>query len=325
MTMSKVGVVGWYGHGNCGDESYKLSFPLLFPQHEFVFSETAPEGLPCILGGGDIVCEAFLKSLARVPNKHILSASITKPTDLSAFRTVAVRDLRSISIASEAGVSASYCPDFAFALGSDAAAGRERIKQQFRETGYDLYNKTIVCVINCHLNGGHVPKVEEAFAFQHFAFQLARAFDNTPASVLFVPFSYSMPWDDRATNAWIGAKCKFWKKNIVAYQPYSVQETIDIIAAADLVISTRLHSTIFACATGTPFIDITHNHKNAALLETLGLNHHSIQYRSATSEILVERMKRLLNDGQRIKEELTNVANKQRSILRSFAQNLKLV
>ena len=57
MDRAKIGVVGWYGHGNIGDESYRLSFPKVFPQYDFVFTEKVQEPfMPAyVLGGGDII------------------------------------------------------------------------------------------------------------------------------------------------------------------------------------------------------------------------------------------------------------------------------
>ena len=56
-----------------------------------------------------------------------------------------------------------------------------------------------------------------------------------------------MPWDDRVSNGMVASFCKFWKKNVVLYDELEVQDALDIISAADVVISSRLHSTIFSC------------------------------------------------------------------------------
>jgi polysaccharide pyruvyl transferase WcaK-like protein len=62
------------------------------------------------------------------------------------------------------------------------------------------------------------------------------------------------------------------------YNELDVQETLDIISASDAVVSTRLHSSIFSCATETPFLDITHSHKNKYFLETIKYEKASVGY-----------------------------------------------
>lgn len=59
----KVFVFGWYDHGNIGDESYKLSFTSIWPEHNFIFGEKFSETDfdLCIIGGGDVIRENSLK------------------------------------------------------------------------------------------------------------------------------------------------------------------------------------------------------------------------------------------------------------------------
>jgi polysaccharide pyruvyl transferase WcaK-like protein len=324
--MANIGVIGWYDHGNCGDESYKLSFPRVFPQHKFVFSERPiqPYLDAYILGGGDIVCDAFINELKPIKKKHIISAAISQPNKkLSEFEIVAARDFRSLGNAAASGVHAQYVPDFAFALEGNKERGLDIVKNQFKAIGHDFYKSLVTVVINAHLIPDHAGMARELFSFQHMSFELAKAMDQTAASFLFVPFGTRMPWDDRISGSWVASRCKFWKKNAVVYDALSVQDTIDIIAASDAVISSRLHSTIFSCVASTPFIDITHNHKNLGFLETTGLIRHSIKYEGVEAGLIVDKLKTLIGSAE-VREELTKVTNKQRMILKEFAQNVHL-
>lgn len=325
--MANIGVIGWYDHGNCGDESYKLSFPKVFPQHQFVFSEkpTQPYLDAYILGGGDVVCDAFISELQPVKKKHIISATISNPNKrMSEFDIVAARDFRSLGNAAASGVHAKYVPDFAFALDGNKDRGKDLIKTQFKKVGHDQYNSVVVVVVNSHLIPDHAGMVRDLFAFQHMATELGKAMDMTPASFLFVPFGSKMPWDDRIAAGWVSSRCKFWKKNVVVYDDLSVQDTIDMIAAADAIISSRLHSTIFSCVTATPFLDITHNHKNLGFLDATGLTKHSIKYEGVESNEVANRLKMIMGSAV-VKDELSKVTAKQRMILKEFAQNVHLV
>ena len=318
--MGNIGVVGWYNHGNCGDESYKLSFPKVFPQHQFVFLDEPTLPLDAyILGGGDVVCDDFINCLSHIKRKHLLSVSVSQShRNISSFDIVAVRDFKSLQNATTSGVRAQYVPDFAFSLNYDVARGKKLIKNQFK--GLDLYAKVVVVVVNSHLMPDHVGCVKELFSFQNMASELARAMDSTNASFLFVPFSTSMPWDDRVSSGWVASRCKFWKKNAIVYDVLSVQDTLDIISAADAVISTRLHSSIFSCLSGTPFVDITHNHKNLYFLESNDLIKHSIRYRGAEGSDISNKLN-LYMGNKEIIENLNNITQKNRLIIKEFSEN----
>lgn len=324
--MSNIGLVGWYGHGNIGDESYKLSFPKVFPQHQFSFSEkpTDPMLDAYILGGGDVVCDSYINALKNVPKKHIISASISQPNkNISDYDIVAVRDSLSISNAASSGVCAKYVPDFAFALDYNKDRGREIIKQRFKDCGHDQYKNVVVVVVNSHLAPDHTGLARELYSFQHFAFGLSKAMDNTSASFIFLPFGTRMPWDDRISNSWVASLCKFWKKNVVVHDALSVQDTIDIIAASDAVISSRLHSTIFSCVTSTPFVDITHNHKNLGFLETTGLLKHSLKYEGVESSSITDNLNKIISSAE-IKAEQIKVTVKQKNLIKEFASSVQL-
>lgn len=319
--------MGWYGHGNCGDESYKLSFPKVFPHYDFVFSEKTTDAECHILGGGDIINEDFVAKFRHISNKHIISAAISKPLkNLNDFKTVGVRDMISLANAAASGSRADYVPDFAFALEGNANNGRQIIKDRFAAERAEQYSKVVAVVINSHLLPEHhgIGLPRDAVAFEHAAFQIANAIDNTCASFIFIPFGTRLPWDDRVTNCWVASKCKFYKKNVVVYDDLSVQDTIDVIAACDGLISSRLHSTIFSCVTATPFIDLLHNHKNRGFLDTVGLMKYAVPLSSLSFDILHQRLNMLLTVQNMIKEELSRITVKQRCILREFASNVRL-
>jgi polysaccharide pyruvyl transferase WcaK-like protein len=328
MERPKVGVVGWYNHRNCGDEAYRLSFPKLFPQYDFVFSEKPNDSIDTwVLGGGDVVNRKNLDALKGVKKKHILSATVSNPHDLSGFSTVAVRDALSLETAKNHGAgSVRFAPDFAFALEGDAARGRRIVKDHYKEDRtLELYEKVVVVVVNGYLCGEHSGLARNHTNFQSFAFQLAEMMDNTSASFLFVPFGARLPTDDRVANGWVASKCKYWQKNSVVFNPWGVQDTIDVIAGADAVISTRLHSSIFSCICGTPFLDITHNHKNERFLASIGWNDFSVDYRGFDPLRAKALLGRILTARGELGTELAKITKEQKNLLRQFADDVDLV
>jgi polysaccharide pyruvyl transferase WcaK-like protein len=324
--MARINVIGWYGHRNIGDESYKLSFPRVFPEHDFIFSEKPLIGVEgYILGGGDIISEDYLNALTEYKNKHIMSVTLSSTNkSLTDFSTIAVRDIRSVNNAAASGVHAMYVPDFAFALSPNPDRGKELIRGIFKNAGHDQYSKVISVVVNAHLMPDHAGYARDLFAFQHFTSELGKCMDETSASFLMLPFGRGMPWDDRTANSWAVSRCKWWKKNVCVYEDLSVQDTLDIIAASDAMISTRLHSTIFACLSCTPFVDVTHGHKNLGFLEATSLTKHSMPYMGIESKSLMDKLKTLMGNAE-VKSELAKVKIKQRTVLSGFAKDVDLI
>lgn len=329
MAGVEVNVVGWYNKGNAGDEAYKLAFPALF-KNSFVFSDTPkPDCKAYVLGGGDILSPVFLKAMSKVQGKKtIASTAFPEKIDrslLEQFGTVVVRDQQSLANANKNGVDALLAPDFAFALSGNAERGRSMIDDLFDKANAERYEQVIGVVVNAHLMPSHDGYAYKHARFERFAFELAMAADTTNASFVFIPFGKAFPWDDRASNAVTASRCKFHKKNVVAYNDFSVEETLDLVAAFDCLISTRLHSTIFALANSTPFVDITHNHKNANLLKTLNFEEASLFYRRANAEDIKSVLGDTLKRRDELKKQIDSIAAEQRAILRRTAANVRFV
>jgi polysaccharide pyruvyl transferase WcaK-like protein len=267
----KITVLGWYGHGNVGDESYKASFPLLFPNDQLLFTNLIkPEHHDSdlfILGGGAVLEEPFIQQLRPFKNKIALSVTANK-NNLQDFKQVFVRDVKSYQ-----AIPSVLMPDAAFLLNPTQ---NDAIKPYFQNR--DLYQKKVVCVYNAHLSVVQGQLARDQLNFLKVTNDLADIIDRTAASFVFIPFGNDDPWNDRITNSWLASKCKFWKKNFVIYDKISFQQALDIIASADAVISTRLHASIFSCVAKVPFIDITHHDKNLGFLQTVGLEDWSIPY-----------------------------------------------
>lgn len=320
----KIHTVGWYGCNNLGDESYKLSFPILFPEHSFTFSQKLVPADAYIVGGGDVVHGRYLKLLQSEKNKHIMSATLSNVVDIKDYKSIALRDLRSMEFSKKCGVKAELIPDFAFAFTSNAARGKQLIDQIFAAEGQERYERVIATTINGFLLPSHNTLDRESQHFHNLSYELSHAIDFTSASFIFLPFGSEMPTDDRIANMWISSKCKFHKKNLCVLNRLSVQDTLDIMAASDAVVSTRLHSSIFSCVAGVPFIDITHNHKNESFLETIGYKN-SIPYRGFSSIKFLEMISSILSDSKQTRKELCAITDNYKNKLLDYSNSLKNV
>ncbi|NJL70555.1 MAG: hypothetical protein HC888_02525 [Candidatus Competibacteraceae bacterium] len=322
----KSAVLGWYGKNNIGDESYKLSFPKLLPNHELTFADTISGEFDHIfLGGGDVVAPLSCAHQRHTLQKHAVSVTVSDEAsidDLRMFDTLAVRDRLTVQKLQVAGLNALYVPDFAFALKPDRENGWKLWKDLFKSEGRDLYQNRVVVTLNAHLMAKMSEPARKHMMFEHLMFELAHANDHFNASFLFLPFGTSMPWDDRIPGGIVQSRCKFWRKNLAVYNRLTVQETLDIYAAATVAVSTRLHSTIFATLGHTPFIDITHNHKNSAFLASTGLQDYGFDYWSFNHAQFNSLLDTLLKGRGEVREKLRVIANAERSSLASFQKDV---
>ncbi len=239
----EVNVIGFYGHSNVGDESYKLAFPKLFPNYNFHFSDkiTNPDWTT-ILGGGNVCSDHFLTQANLAKKKYAISVGGID-SRLENFDGVYVRDEQKIP-------NSILIPDLAFCLEPERERGIELLKNLFN--GRDLYEKKIGVIINSYLCVGDSNLARDEALFQYFSYNLARIMDNTNASFIFIPFGTNH-FDDRIPNSWISGKCKWWKKNLVIFEQFCPQTTLNIVSACDAVISMRLHSSIFSTISNVPF------------------------------------------------------------------------
>lgn len=311
-------VLGWYGHGNVGDESYKICFPLLFPDQEINFVEKCNDKKNIvILGGGNVCSSQFLNQVELYENKkYAVSIGLTADDPvhrMSAFDKIWVRDRQSYELLKSKNIKSTIIPDVAFLM---RPGKKDLLKEIFK--GRDLYEKKVAVILNAYLCVGDNKLARDEATFNKLVFDLARTFDGTNASFVFLPFGQSQPHDDRIPNAWLAGKCKYWKKNAVVFDEVSPQTTLDIMSECDAVISMRLHSSIFSVVCGVPFIDITHHSKNSYFLKSIYKEDWSVSYwdfdRIRFSNLLQgllakqdHGLSKIVDDKRKILGELTNV------------------
>jgi polysaccharide pyruvyl transferase WcaK-like protein len=332
--MKKITILGWYDKENTGDESYKTSISSLFPHCRTVFTNCIrKEHLDSdafILGGGAVMEPPFLNQLDGLNNKFILSVTANTTADpekLKTFKRIWVRDIKSHAVLQKIGIESDLVPDFAFLLGANRQSGHDFVAQKFKEVSAHLYTKIVTIVYNAHLavipSDRNLARDETTF-FKNTN-DLASIIDNTNASFVFIPFGQRAPWDDRITNSWLSSRCKFWDKNIVIYDKINFQQTLDIIACSDAVISTRLHASIFSCVAGVPFVDITHHDKNMGFLATIGKENWSVPYWRFDYDKCKKTLDRFLDNPEPHSIELLALSERQRTEIREAIQNAHIV
>lgn len=309
----KILVYGWYNHNNLGDESYKISFTNIWPQHEFFFTDNiktlTSEYDICVIGGGDVVREEILKKISSVKCKVIcISVSIT-PQSLSPeihnIGHIYVRDKSSLDILLGYGYkNATYIPDISIIIKGNVERGKSIISSLFEKESSEMYQKVYTIVINSHLMGNSHTSNKNRNMFYKMIDDMSEVIDKTPASFLFLPFSTALPWDDRVSNSIVNSNCKFYNKNCMIYDKLSVFDSTDIISASDAIITTRYHGMIFGVGNNVPTCMISSHDKMSKFCEDYSKSY--INYWSFSVESFVREMnnmKILSINTEKIKEE----------------------
>lgn len=308
----KILVYGWYSHDNLGDESYKLSFREVWPEHDFVFTDRIIESNDydlCIIGGGDVIRENLLKSLSKLTCKKVsISVTITSLSlfpEISNLDHIYVRDMTSYQKLIDYGYErVTYLPDISIILSGNKENGDRIISKIFNDSKLDRYSELYTIVINSHLMGNSTTSSKEKNMFFKMVDDIVEVIDNTNASFLFIPFSTSLPWDDRVSNGLVSSYCKFYKKNCVIYNKLSVTESIDVISASNCIITSRFHGLIFGIGNNIPTVVISFHDKMSKFCDTINKSY--INYWNFSSLELKSHLENLENiniDKNKIKKE----------------------
>jgi polysaccharide pyruvyl transferase WcaK-like protein len=148
--------------------------------------------------------------------------------------------------------------------------------------------------------------------------------DHTPASFLLMPFGNGFPHNDRISNGFIYSNCKFWKKNVLLFDKLSVQETLDIFTAADAAISTRLHSSIFSCIGGIPFINIVHHSKTELFMEYIGKQNWCLDFWHFDYHKAINSIKDFLTNKEFYKNEVNKIKSSSKKLLNQIIMDVNV-
>lgn len=275
----RILVYGWYNHGNLGDESYKFSFKETWKEHDFTFVDNILDSDInrfdlCIIGGGDVVREASLRMISKMKCPKIsISVTITAISlipEIYILDHIYVRDISSYDNLIKYGYkNVTYIPDISMVLEGDRENGKKIISKLFDKSKSEKYSKVYTIVVNAHLLGNLNTPHKNKIMFSKMASDMVDVIDRTSASFLFIPFAVSLPWDDRVSNALVNSYTKFYKKNCVVYDKLSVSDSIDIISASDMVITSRFHGLIFGLSNNIPTVTISFHDKMSGFCKTI--------------------------------------------------------
>lgn len=277
----KYNIIGWYGRQNCGDEAFKLAFPILLRDEELKFSESEDQTRLNILGGGDVIKPYYLDKL-KGPF-YIIGTGLGYESEVALLRGKDVkkaffRNRQDAFLARVAGVPAEYIPDIVFALKPYEKSLPEK--------------KKAIVVLNGAIipRNSHTDNAEIAYA-EYFMWSLARSLKELSQwyDIEFLPFSDDRNNNDNITHLNVVSRAGLESK--IYEKPCSPEETMQKIANAHLVVTMKFHGVIFSVLNGTPFINVGFSRKCHQFCKEEGLEKLSIAPYSYTHDKFMEAVK----------------------------------
>lgn len=328
MESQRIVSLGWFEHGNCGDEAFKEALARLFPAYEFVFVNSITKNLSIInnsaalfIGGGNIIDAGFLRGLDKVTVPHyFIGVGVLSNSNLDLVRKasgIIVRDVYSLELISSVYPDVVLAPDITFIL----SPGEKKPLEKF--PGIDGKRPTVGVFLNDCVSANFEASILKFMECEKVKLELSRFLESLPYNVLFIPFSTQPPDDRRISLDVIGKMKKGYRYHCLS-QPLRPLEYLKLISSLDFGISMRLHADIFCTIAGVPFIDIVHHDKNKGYLQTiseteLGLDFYELSFRN-----LRERFAFLEANKKEISARLLQKAAQNKSQLERLAQNVHL-
>lgn len=274
--MKRVLVLGWYGHGNIGDEAFKASFPLLWPQCKFSFADGVPPDVAlrydAVMVGGGSFLDAEMDGLDDVslPMAFVgvgvgkaISGQMHRALDRA--QVIVVRDRLSLAgLPPALRARAMLAADLVFARPEFPAW-----------TGQASGTVTVLLSEHFAPRGPHAPEWV-ASSWTWFCRELAQmleGIDLPGKRVQFLPMSTTRAWDDRRAAAHVISRMVRAAEVVWYDRPQiSESELLQAIAGSRVVVSQRLHGSIFAKAIGVPVVAVVGHDKVLGLCEEAQLS-----------------------------------------------------
>ncbi len=105
-------------------------------------------------------------------------------------------------------------------------------------------------------------------------------------------------------------------------RPEDPLQTVRVYQASTVVLGSRMHSCIFAIASGTPAVGLSYQPKVKAMFDQFGLGDNCFEASSVTSDQILEAVRRVLADPARYRQQARDVVAEAQRPLNAFFKEL---
>lgn len=266
----KILVYGFYNNSNLGDNLFIEAFRHLFPDFDFIFTETIAEdklrGIDAVFfGGGSFLLARPLiseESLQELRHKKIFYLGVgveaeIHPVHLDLMRSakmIATRSPEQIKKLSFFNKNVSYVPDLVYSL-QDQVVHSEKI------------NNSVLILPNISI----IPQVADAHwkhsAWAYFKSEFVQFMDWLIDNG-YHPHLFPMCQGQEIDDNWVSAELvSYMEKRNSRYihssvdRPISIKEITKLVSQYNIVITQRFHGIVLSEMTRTPYLTISHHDK----------------------------------------------------------------
>lgn len=282
----RVGIFGWYGRNNCGDEAFKDAFNILLPKLSKDYRCDMPDCDVLILGGGDVVKSYYLDVIGD-REFFLLGAGLGYESELDLLagkriKRAVFRNRRDAALAFAKGIDAVWCPDLAFAIPAPS-----KMK--------NLGRKRAVVILNDVINPSFDKrdKASEIAYAEYLKWELADSLSYLSEwyDITFMPFSAERRHMDVKCCHDVVSRMTRPGETIVMPAPLIPSDALQHISNADLVITMKFHGVIFATLSSTPFVNIGLSRKTQQFCKESGLGDLSVPSYGFSQETFLSAVK----------------------------------
>lgn len=264
----KVLVYGWYNQGNIGDNLFVEAFHYLFPNFQFVFSETITADLlssvdVVFLGGGSFLVDpprATEDALQLLKEKKIFYLGVGTETNIHPIhielikraQLIATRSIDRVRFLSSLNDRVRFIPDLVYALQSEV-----QLSTPIPRSVLIIPNIAVVP----QRTDPHWKHVAWNYFKSEFTQFLDWLIDNN-----YHPHFFSMCNNMEMDDGWASTEliCHMTNRSqdwFLKQQISSLKEVTALISQYETIITQRFHGIVLAEMTRVPYITIYHHDK----------------------------------------------------------------
>ena len=266
--MTKVLVYGWYHQGNTGDDLFIEAFCHLFPDYQFIFTDSISlDKLTDIdavfFGGGSFLLDRpniTSDSLLALANRKVFYLGVGVEADIhpthqeimSHATLIATRSPEQVERLKILNSNVTLIPDLVYSLQSklnkptkisksvlvmtNIAVVPNNSDPHWKHASWDYFKSEFGQFLDWLIESGYRPQL----------FSMCRGLNLS---------------DDWASAELVAAMSRRSRNRIMTETPVGIKEILDLVARHELIITQRFHGIVLAEMTRTPYIAIHHHDK----------------------------------------------------------------